>query len=108
MQDIWATDGTGTELFRSIMSYRRFYFIMRMLRFDDLSKRDKTNPLAPVQEIFEKFNQNLIKNYTCGPTVCVDEKLEKFFGRCKFKMYIPSKPAKYGIKIFSVVDCESS
>ncbi|KAI2802073.1 hypothetical protein BLOT_010265 [Blomia tropicalis] len=107
MIDIWATDGTGTEIFRSIMSYKRFYFLIRMLRFDDVTKRDKSKKLAPVEEVFEIFNENLMTNYICGPMICVDEKLEKFFGRCKFRMYIPSKPAKYGIKIYSAVDCDN-
>jgi len=34
----------------------------------------------------------------------IDETLVVFRGRCPFKMYIPSKPANYGIKVFSLVD----
>lgn len=36
--------------------------------------------------------------------ITVDEKLQAFRGCCSFKMYIPNKPAKYGIKICSVCD----
>ena len=32
----------------------------------------------------------------------VDEQLVCFRGRCPFKQYIPSKPAKYGIKIWTI------
>ena len=34
----------------------------------------------------------------------IDEKLEAFRGRCGFKQYIPSKPNKYAIKIYALVD----
>jgi len=35
---------------------------------------------------------------------CIDEKLQAFRGKCSFRQYIPSKPAKYGIKIFALCD----
>lgn len=34
----------------------------------------------------------------------IDEKLQAFRGRCSFRRYIPSKPAKYGIKMYAMVD----
>jgi len=36
--------------------------------------------------------------------ICIDEKLQAFRGKCSFRRYIPSKPAKYGIKIFALCD----
>jgi hypothetical protein len=36
----------------------------------------------------------------------LDEKLEKFRDRCSFKQYIPSKPGKYGIKVFCLADAK--
>lgn len=30
--------------------------------------------------------------------------LESFRGRCRFRQYMPKTPARYGIKIFSLVD----
>lgn len=37
----------------------------------------------------------------------IDEKLEPFRGRCQFRQYIKSKPAKYGIKIFGLADART-
>ncbi|XP_035205037.1 uncharacterized protein LOC118179990 [Stegodyphus dumicola] len=37
----------------------------------------------------------------------LDEKLEPFRGQCFFWQYMPKKPARYGIKIFTVVDFRS-
>ncbi|GBP24123.1 PiggyBac transposable element-derived protein 4 [Eumeta japonica] len=34
----------------------------------------------------------------------LDEQLLAFRGRCAFRQYIPNKPAKYGIKVFALVD----
>ena len=30
-----------------------------------------------------------------------------FGGRCNFRQYIPSKPDKYGIKVFALVDAQT-
>ena len=58
---------------------------MRCLRFDKkttLSERRKTDHLAAIRSIYDQFNENLVKNYVCGPFIRVREKLERFFGRC--------------------------
>ena len=34
----------------------------------------------------------------------VDETLYGFRGRCSFRQYIPSKPDKYGLKYWNLVD----
>uniref|UniRef100_A0AAZ1Y4A3 PiggyBac transposable element-derived protein domain-containing protein n=1 Tax=Oreochromis aureus TaxID=47969 RepID=A0AAZ1Y4A3_OREAU len=49
--------------------------------------------------------------WSCSSTqadICVDEQLVPFRGRCNFKQYIPTKPAKYGLKIWAVCDVETS
>ncbi|KAK5887853.1 hypothetical protein CesoFtcFv8_016414 [Champsocephalus esox] len=46
--------------------------------------------------------------YEPGPEVTVDEQLVPFRGRCGFKQYMPSKPAKYGIKSWVACDARSS
>ena len=38
----------------------------------------------------------------------MDEQLLGFRGRCKFRMYIKSKPDKYGLKIISLNDANTS
>lgn len=40
--------------------------------------------------------------------ITVDECLVGFRGRCTFKQYMPSKPAKYGIKIWAACDAKTS
>jgi len=54
----------------------------------------------------DAFNENCKKNYCVGEFVTLDEMLLSFRGRCSFRMYIPSKPCKYGIKVFALADAK--
>lgn len=36
----------------------------------------------------------------------IDEILAAFRGNCSFRVYVPSKPNKYGIKICAIVDAK--
>ena len=52
--NLWAMDGTGTEIFPCALSKERFKFLLRYLRFDksDREERKKINRLALIREIF--------------------------------------------------------
>lgn len=107
LQDLWATDGSGIELFRLTMSLQRFRFIHNCIRFDDKLtrlERLKVDKLAAVRDIFSSFVKNCKSCYSLGENVTIDEMLPGFRGKCGFRQYIPSKPNKYGIKIFAMVD----
>lgn len=106
---LFATDGTGHEIFRCVMSRYRFNTLINCLRTDDIDDRQarlKTDPLAAVSFFFDKFIANSQIHYAPGPYTCIDEMLLAFKGRCKFIVYMPNKPAKYGIKILLLVDAE--
>lgn len=110
LHTIFATDGTGREIFRCVMSRLRFSCLMNCLRFDDSTTREerlKHDTLAPISELFDKFISNSQCQYTPGAYLCIDEMLLPFRGRCKFIIYMPQKPAKYGIKILLLVDART-
>jgi len=44
------------------------------------------------------------KHYEMSAFVAVDEMLSSFRGKCPFRVYMPSKSAKYGMKIWVVAD----
>lgn len=107
LSDLWSNDGFSPEYFRAVMSKTRFYLLLRALRFDDIntrSERKKFDKLAPIRTIFDGFVDRCKLNYTIGEYCTIDEMLEGFRGKCNFRQYIPNKPNKYGIKIFSLVD----
>lgn len=108
-EDLFQTNGTAPELFRTTMSLQRFRMLIRFLRFDDIQTREerrKTDKLAPIRAVFDKFVNNCKQNYNMSYYVTVDEKLEAFRGRCPFRQYMPLKPNKYGIKIFALCDAK--
>lgn len=107
LDEAWARDGTGIEILQGVMGLKRFRYLLASIRFDDTSTRltrKTADKLAAIREFYDSFNDNCDKFYSPGDQLTVDEKLEPFRGRCSFIQYIPNKPAKYGLKIFAVVD----
>lgn len=106
---VFAKDGTGRPIFRGVMPYNRVFFLLRCLRFDDPKTREQrkqSDKLAHISWLFQKFIERCQLSYSVGQYVTIDEMLVGFRGRCSFRMYIPSKPRKYGIKIFILTDAK--
>jgi len=53
------------------------------------------------------FVQNCQNAYTISEYSTIDEQLVPFRGKCSFRQYIPSKPAKYGLKIQILCDART-
>ncbi|XP_037882974.1 piggyBac transposable element-derived protein 4-like [Glossina fuscipes] len=99
----------GNPLFRACMSRNRFANLRRHLRFDDKSTRSaRRDKFAPFRDFWEIVNQNLSKHYIPGPILTIDEQLVPYRGKVSFLQYVPSKPDKYGIKIFWICDSSNS
>lgn len=60
--------------------------------------------MTHIRKVFDDFVENCKKNYSISEYATLDEKLQSFRGRCGFRQYMPNKPAKYGVKIFALVD----
>lgn len=93
------------------MSLQRFGQILRFCRFDNFQTRAarlRDDKLAPIRDLWEMFQAQLRQLYTPCATVTIDEQLVTTRGRCNFRQYIPSKPGKYGIKIFWLRDSTNS
>lgn len=109
---IWDNSrGSGVKACYLAMSEKRFRFLVRCIRFDDINNRNERreiDKLAPIREVFEHFIVNFQNNFIASKYLTVDEQLLAFRGRCPFKQYIPSKPAKYGLKVFALVDVKTA
>ncbi|XP_008178411.1 piggyBac transposable element-derived protein 4-like [Acyrthosiphon pisum] len=93
--------GNGMESCYLTMSEKRFRFLVRCLRFDDVRDRvarKQFDKLAPIRDIFTMMVDNFQKYYCVSEYVTTDEQLLAFRGKCPFRQYIPSKPSKYGKK----------
>ena len=102
---------TGRPIFGNTMARNRFSAITRCLRFDskiDRPARRALNKLAPIRDFCNHFFAKFRGNFRPSENLCVDEQLVLFRGRCPFRVYIPSKPGKNGIKVWVLADVASS
>ncbi|XP_013771429.1 piggyBac transposable element-derived protein 4-like [Pundamilia nyererei] len=104
---LWG-DKCGRDIFRATMSHKRFHQIGGALCFDDKLSRPRQDKLAAFRKVWDLWTHRLELLFNPGRDICVDEQLVPFRGRCKFKQYIPTKPARYGLKIWAVCDVETS
>lgn len=54
-EDLWSTDGSGVEMFRFTMSFQRFRFLLRVIRYIVNQTRDNrkaTDRLASIRKMF--------------------------------------------------------
>lgn len=106
-KELWSVDN-GISFYRCIMSKARFMFLCTCLRFGDRTKRNPNDKFSPIRDIWDIFIRNCKDNYEPSNFCTVDEQLLGFRGRCSFRMYIKSKPDKYGLKIITLNDAETS
>lgn len=106
LDELWSLQ-FGITIFRTTMSQHRFKYILVCLRFDDRETRTvraAEDNFALIRNIWDKFIANCMRLYSPSANLTIDEQLLSFRGNCRFKMYIPSKPAKYGMKIVMLND----
>lgn len=100
-------DPLQNPIYEATMGLRRYEDIRRVLRFDDKRTRAlrmETDHMAAFKYVWDCFLANCRRGFIPRDCVTIDEQLVPFRGRCMFRQYIPSKPAKYGIKIFWMCD----
>ncbi|XP_050339100.1 piggyBac transposable element-derived protein 4-like [Bactrocera neohumeralis] len=105
---LWQTD--ALPIFRAAMPLKRFKLLTRYIRFDDgrtRSFRLQSDKAAAIRDIWNFLNENLARNYEPYENVTIDEQLFPYLGKKKFTQFIPSKPAKYGVKIWWACDSQT-
>lgn len=109
LDDMWKVD--TLPLIRAAMSRDRFKMMLRFIRFDNENTREErvtTDKVAAIRDIWIMLNTNLGRAYKPYECIIIDEQLFPFRDHTKFTQYIPSKPAKYGIKVFWACDALNS
>ena len=97
----------SNPMYKAAMSVERFEDILRFLRFEDKRTREfhlQTDHMAAFGNIWDLFVSNFKKQHSPHECVAINEPLVPFKRRCRFLQYIPTKPGKYGIKIFWLCD----
>lgn len=97
-------------IYPATMSRSRFSHISAYLRFDDMHTREerKKDKLAPIREIVELFTTNCQTHYNTGSHLTIDERLLPFRGNAPGRVYMKTKPGKYGMKIWIMTDSATS
>ncbi|XP_066583594.1 piggyBac transposable element-derived protein 4-like [Prorops nasuta] len=98
----------GVDFYRAVFSRMRFEFLQSCLRFDARENRDPDDRFSPIRKVWYIFINNCTKYYNRSNKCTVDEQLLGFRGRCAFRMYIKSKPDKYGIKLITLNDASTA
>lgn len=109
-RELWKDDGTGMIITRATFSYKRFLFLLRTIRFDDLStrkEREKIDNLAVVRNVYDKFLANCRNNYSHSEFTTIDEMLFTFRGKCGFVQYMLQTLTKYGLKFYKLSDSKT-
>ena len=109
VKDLWSPDW-GAPIFRNWMSKNRYESIMRFLRFDEKSQRQvrlENDRFALASALWGPFIENCKKAFVPGENLTIDEQLFPTKSRCPFTQYIASKPDKFGLKFFLLVDLQT-
>jgi hypothetical protein len=99
-----------TPAFPDVISRDRFQLICKFLHFNDNSKKD--NYLGPARlfkifPVIQHLNERFQSLFYPGQNICIDESLTLWKGRLSFKMYLPLKASKFGIKTYELCDSKS-
>ena len=92
-------------IFKATMSYKRYFFLSHMIAFDDKETRNqrwRRDRGAAIREIHEEWNDTLANAVYVGKDATIDESLYADREAIGFKVYLPNKPAKYGL-LFKVI-----
>jgi hypothetical protein len=110
LNELWTSEEPFSQpFFTAAMSRDRFINIYSNIRFDNRETRRERfevslDKLEPIKSIFSKLVDACKFNYSPSFDITVDERLAAYRGNCPFRVYMKSKPAKYGIKIWVAAD----
>ena len=79
VQQLWPANGTGIQILRADLSYKRLLILLRCICFGDTrAERKKLVKLAAIRSPWDSFVQNCLKSYNKREFVTTDEKLLPF------------------------------
>jgi len=99
--DHWATNPIfKNDVFSSKMSRDRFKQILARLTFSDKQSEKKDIPFNKLSVLISKVLENSKRYYQPGKNLSIDESMIAFSGRHQAKVYMPTKPIRYGFKAY--------
>lgn len=68
--------------------------------------QDGHDPIFKVRRVYDQFRQKFEELYSPGENIAIDEGMIAWRGNLSFRVYMPNKPDKFGVKLFML--CDSS
>ena len=103
----WTNDQLCSILiFSQLMPRTRFKVLRIMIHFSSPTDFEPDDPLKKLRTFLDDLSGKFRDNYIPSENIAVDEYLSLWKGRPSFRIYIPTKRERYGIKLCMV--CESS
>ncbi|XP_069819582.1 piggyBac transposable element-derived protein 4-like [Dendropsophus ebraccatus] len=112
IRQYWSVDILyNTPIHRMAMTRHRFEAILKFLHYNDNARcppRDDPSydRLYKIRPVIDHLAAKFSEVYIPGKYISIDESLVSFKGRVQFRQYLPSKRARYGIKLYKL--CEST
>jgi hypothetical protein len=109
----WSTDEVlSTPFFPSVMSRNRFTQILSFLHVNDNSNyvargQPGHDALFKVRPIYTQLMANFLRVYRPRQNLSIDEGIVPWSGRLKFRVYVPMKPDRFGIKAHQLCESET-
>ena len=97
----WCRDeDVGVRYVSSTMSRNRFLDVKRHLHLADNNKINKNDKLYKVSQFLSLINAKLQQHGVFSQYLSIDEQMVPYFGRHSAKMFIRSKPIRFGYKLW--------
>lgn len=106
----WEKDHvTATPSFGNIMSRSKFMNILSFIHFVDNETEVPRDPaqhdcLFKIRSVLDELQRQFRQNYIPAREVSIDETMLKFKGRKFFHQFLPSKPIRFGFKLFILAE----
>ena len=113
LEDYWEISNWVTYTpFTKVLGRNRYQLIHSCLHFNNNDNRiDRGevgyDALFKVRPLLDFVVPLCRQAYAPGETLSIDESMVAFKGRIYFKQYLPSKPTKWGLKVFMLADATS-
>lgn len=107
-QDLyWSMDeDKGVDFVKKTMSRNRFRDIKRNIHASDNACLDKSDKFAKLQPLFTHVNEKFMQFGVFSHNLSIDEQMVPYFGRHSAKMFIRTKPVRFGFKIWCLCSSE--
>ena len=107
-----ADDKVGCSFIQRIMAKSRFKKLNQYFHLNDndtaVARGEAGySPLHKIQPLISSVSTAFSRRYRPGRDLSIDEAMVAFKGRSHMKQYLPSKPVKWGFKVWTLAEAET-